>query len=212
MVCHISTKILGASVSTRSIPEIKVHVCGLVRVYTPINLSLAERYRELCLVDSRGVCSTCFATLPRLSSTPRPCVSMLVRRVPLCISRYMHASIEAYRRRYSPSFAVDNIGTDKGAQACSPKGSSSPANENASRIQREAELRPVHPLRVVRERNESRFDQPTTIRYSRFNWERELEEGGVYSCRNLILARIIQFLLTLSIDRIVLTFEALVLD
>lgn len=78
---------------------------------------------------------------PSLRSAPRldtPCVSMLLRRgrirvhhagtrgVPLCISRYMHGSIEAYRRRYSPSFAVDNIRTDKGTQACSPKGSSSP--------------------------------------------------------------------------------------
>lgn len=86
------------------------------------------------LCDSLSL-SLSLRSAPRLDT---PCVSMLLRRgrirvyhagtrgVPLCISRYMHGSIEAYRRRYSPSFAVDNIRTDKGTQACSPKGSSSP--------------------------------------------------------------------------------------
>lgn len=110
--------------------------------------------------------------------------------VPLCISRYMHGSIEAYRRRYSPSFAVDNIRTDKGTQACSPKGSSSPASENAPRIQREPELRPEF-IPFVHESRETSLSlsvcsisstdamtinalQCRTKRYFRFNWK----DGG----------------------------------
>lgn len=157
------------------------------------------------LVDSRGVCSTCFATHSlSLSTSLRSsrvyrCFSgvgvyayttRVHEGVPLCISRYMHGSIEAYRRRYSPSFAVDNIRTDKGTQACSPKGSSSPASENAPRIQREPELRPEF-IPFVHESRETSLSlsvcsisstdamtinalQCRTKRYFRFNWK----DGG----------------------------------